>query len=133
LRPQAQTTYTSWSIWWKDQIVGESTNSITDSGTKNFDQNSTYFALLVLVIAISAGAIGVYNHYTGDIGTAVSIGSYILTASAAVLAFIAIADWVGFSKPDPSTYVYDIETGVLKTESVAKDSDMAQLLSSQQS
>lgn len=61
---------------------------------------------------LSASATILYSHYTGDVSTAISLGSYIVTCLALLLALVAAGDYVGLQKPgDAINFDYDSTSG----------------------
>jgi len=68
-----------------------------------------YF-LLILLIAISTTGGVIYAVVQDDVGTGLSIATYVLTCLSLILALLAIGEWLGLTKPDSFAFAYDLET-----------------------
>lgn len=76
-----------------------------------------FFTALLVSIGLSAAATVLYHHYTQDAGAALTLGSYIVTCLALLLAIFAVGDYIGFHKPEgDDAYEYDSKDGEFMME-----------------
>lgn len=64
---------------------------------------------MVLIILVSAAGGVVYAVVKHDAPTGISISSYVLTALALIVAVVGAGEWLGLTKPDSFSFVYDVD------------------------
>ena len=76
---------------------------------KEVPETTKIFFYLGLLILISTAGGAAYAVLHNDVGTGVSIASYVLACLSLILGLVAVGEWIGLSKPNSFSFAYDVE------------------------